>query len=191
MTTAHKSDFGVSENLPFDAVCPTYSLEAGTPQMAENHWPVAQSQQEEYSPGHGQLDEGGGYSPGGCQVHPSNVLLPVDRLVERSVDDHVRHIVSEEKAPADVGVHLPHSYSILNLGSLDGTKEEEATAKVAESIDDQWPLPVQVGQEPRGGPAQGWKFMSCSHCQELCQQASWLPIDCTIVNNQSEARSAS
>ena len=23
---------------------------------------------------------------------------------------------------------------------------------------------------------QGWKFMSCSHCQELCQQASWLLI---------------
>ena len=24
---------------------------------------------------------------------------------------------------------------------------------------------------------QGWKFMSCSHCQELGQQASWLLID--------------
>ena len=24
----------------------------------------------------------------------------------------------------------------------------------------------------------GWKFMSCSHCQELCQQASWLLIGC-------------
>ena len=22
--------------------------------------------------------------------------------------------------------------------------------------------------------SQGWKFVSCSHCQELCQQASWL-----------------
>ena len=38
---------------------------------------------------------------------------------------------------------------------------------------------------------QGWKSMSCSHCQELCQQASWLLIGCTRVNNQSEARSAS
>ena len=38
---------------------------------------------------------------------------------------------------------------------------------------------------------QGWKFMSCSHCQELCQQASWLLIGCTRVNNQPEARSAS
>ena len=35
---------------------------------------------------------------------------------------------------------------------------------------------------------QGWKFMSCIHCQELCQQASWLLIGCTRVNNQSEAR---
>ena len=25
---------------------------------------------------------------------------------------------------------------------------------------------------------QGRKFMSCSHCQELCQQASWLLIGC-------------
>ena len=37
---------------------------------------------------------------------------------------------------------------------------------------------------------QGWK-MSCSHCQELCQQASWLLIGCRRVNNQSEARTAS
>ena len=28
-------------------------------------------------------------------------------------------------------------------------------------------------------PAQGWKFMSCSHCQELVQQASWLLIGFT------------
>ena len=39
--------------------------------------------------------------------------------------------------------------------------------------------------------AQGWKFMSCSHCQELCQQATRPLIGCTKVNNQSEARSAS
>ena len=38
---------------------------------------------------------------------------------------------------------------------------------------------------------QGWKFMSCSHCQELCQRVSWLLIGCTRVNNQSEAISAS
>ena len=25
-------------------------------------------------------------------------------------------------------------------------------------------------------PSQGWKFMSCSHSQELCQQTSWLLI---------------
>ena len=24
--------------------------------------------------------------------------------------------------------------------------------------------------------SQGWKFLSCSHCQELCQQGSWLLI---------------
>ena len=40
-------------------------------------------------------------------------------------------------------------------------------------------------------PAQGWKFMSCSHCPELCHQASWFRIGCTRVNNQSEAKSVS
>ena len=38
---------------------------------------------------------------------------------------------------------------------------------------------------------QGRKFMSCCHRQELGQQASWLLIGCTRVNNQSEARTAS
>ena len=38
---------------------------------------------------------------------------------------------------------------------------------------------------------QGLTFLSCSHCQELCQQASWLLIGCTRVNNQLEARTAS
>ena len=35
---------------------------------------------------------------------------------------------------------------------------------------------------------QGWKFMSCSQCQELGQQANWLLIGCTRGNDQSEAR---
>ena len=36
---------------------------------------------------------------------------------------------------------------------------------------------VDVAEDlPLGG--QGWKFMSWSHCQELCQQASWLLIGC-------------
>ena len=34
------------------------------------------------------------------------------------------------------------------------------------------------------GLTQGWKFMSSNHSQELCQQASWLLIGCTRVNNQ-------
>ena len=38
---------------------------------------------------------------------------------------------------------------------------------------------------------QGWKFMSWSLSRELCQQASWLLIGCTRVNNQSEAKSES
>ena len=38
---------------------------------------------------------------------------------------------------------------------------------------------------------QGWKFMSCSQSQELCQQASWILIGCTrVVNNQSEVISS-
>ena len=30
-------------------------------------------------------------------------------------------------------------------------------------------------------PNQGWKLMSCSHCQEMDQQASWLLIGYTRV----------
>ena len=30
--------------------------------------------------------------------------------------------------------------------------------------------------------SQGWKFMCCSHSQDLCQHASWLLIGCTRVN---------
>ena len=41
------------------------------------------------------------------------------------------------------------------------------------------------GADP--APHQGWKLLSCSHCQELCQQARWLLIGYTKVNNQSEA----
>ena len=37
----------------------------------------------------------------------------------------------------------------------------------------------------------GWKLMSCSRCQELCQQASWLLIGYTRVNSLYEVRSAS
>ena len=33
--------------------------------------------------------------------------------------------------------------------------------------------------------------MSCSHCQNLCQQSSWLLIGCPRVSNQSEARRVS
>ena len=38
---------------------------------------------------------------------------------------------------------------------------------------------------------QGWKFTSFSHSLELGQQASWLLISYTRVNNHSEARSSS
>ena len=37
----------------------------------------------------------------------------------------------------------------------------------------------------------GWKFLSCSHFQEFCQQANWLLMGYTRVNNQSGARTAS
>ena len=46
---------------------------------------------------------------------------------------------------------------------------------------------VQNGYNPSG---QEWKSMSCSHCQELHQQASRLRIGSIRVNNQSEARTA-
>ena len=52
------------------------------------------------------------------------------------------------------------------------------------------PLCAPLHSEARLRVEQGWKFMSYSQCQELCQQASCLLIGCTRVNNQSEARSA-
>ena len=39
----------------------------------------------------------------------------------------------------------------------------------------------------KAGVVQGWKLLSCCHCQELCQQASWPLIGSKRVNNQSEA----
>ena len=33
------------------------------------------------------------------------------------------------------------------------------------------------------GRCLGWKFMSCNHCQEFCQQARWLLIGCKKENN--------
>ena len=38
---------------------------------------------------------------------------------------------------------------------------------------------------------QGWKFMSCSQSQELCQNSTWLLIDYTKVRSLSEAWTAS
>ena len=32
---------------------------------------------------------------------------------------------------------------------------------------------VKVKEDPTASGDQGWKFMSCSQCQELGQQASW------------------
>ena len=51
-----------------------------------------------------------------------------------------------------------------------------------------------VGARPDLGTVpgeQGWKFMSCGHCRDFGQQASWLLIGCKRVNKQSEARLAS
>ena len=49
-------------------------------------------------------------------------------------------------------------------------------------------VPSAFGQSQRRRPSysvlapQGWKFISCSHCQELDQQTSWLLIGC--ITNQ-------
>ena len=42
-----------------------------------------------------------------------------------------------------------------------------------ESVRDMFAANFDKGYEEH---SQGWKFMSCSHGQELCQQASWLLI---------------
>ena len=40
-------------------------------------------------------------------------------------------------------------------------------------------IPDRRSEEDGGSVALRWKFMSCSHCQELRQQTSWLLIGCT------------
>ena len=45
-------------------------------------------------------------------------------------------------------------------------------------------LEPDENNELRGERVQEWKFMSCSHCQKLCQHASCLLIGGTRVNNQ-------
>ena len=42
-----------------------------------------------------------------------------------------------------------------------------------------WRFPHPPCRRPAPADHQGWKFMSCSHCQELGQQANWLLIGCT------------
>ena len=60
---------------------------------------------------------------------------------------------------------------------------------------EEFPLPKidSIPDDPLRAGEQGWKLLSCSHCncQELCQQVGWLLIGCTRINSQSEARSAS
>ena len=42
--------------------------------------------------------------------------------------------------------------------------------------------PVSGGGDESPHCYLGWKLMSCSHCQELCQPARWLLISCARVN---------
>ena len=54
------------------------------------------------------------------------------------------------------------------------------------------PTPVQILNLQAASIVLGWKFMSCSHCQELLSTGRLaILIGYTRVKNQSEARSAS
>ena len=42
-------------------------------------------------------------------------------------------------------------------------------------------------EEEENVETQGWKFMSCSHCQELSNLLIWLLIGCSLLCSQSGA----
>ena len=107
---------------------------------------------------------------------------------------HVEEVASLEYTanPSEAASQLPgpidveYEASILELlesDTEDALSDTKEGVKVRGDRDLATLLPNVV--------AQGWKFMSCSQCQESCQQASWLLIGYTRVNNKSEARSAS
>ena len=68
---------------------------------------------------------------------------------------------------------------------------EEVEGSEFSTVPDRNPTATTAAAPENPPTFQGWKFMSCSHCQKLGQQASWLLIACTRVNSKSEARSAS
>ena len=70
-------------------------------------------------------------------------------------------------------MHLQQHFSRLYMGHLSVRVDRQELDKVS--------FEVELKR----------KFMSFSHCQELCQHARWLLIGCTRMNNQSEVRTAS
>ena len=119
-----------------------------------------------------------------------------DPVTDSAGDDDSHR--NEDPAPKDLNVetgsdsaHSPSS-SVSSppaspAGSLSGFEEAVSLAYIDESRTVHKYI-ASRGQRER---EQGWKFMGCSHCQELGPQASWLLIGCTRMNNKSEARLAS
>ena len=128
--------------------------------------------------------------------------LMVEKL-QRKLDDAHNRLKRKEKEFEETMDHLQADIDSLESergelkdkvkqmskkALIQGLSKSQMMSEGPSSLGPSVPSPV------RDSPLliqQGWKFISCSHCQELGQQASWLLIGCTRVNNQSEARSAS
>ena len=95
----------------------------------------------------------------------------------------MRKIFSPVKLPA------PYSFSLTIRVYLEGGEEgkEPGLAGAEEGLREDRRTRDQA-PEHRVLRVLERKFMSCSQCQELGQQASWLLIGCTQVNNQLEVK---
>ena len=107
---------------------------------------------------------------------------------------------SVKTATNEIYIHDSKQPVLLALGSLrPGTKsvfyrmtdplfDAKGTANVLAWKGQSYAFATINAKDPA---IQGRNLLSCSHCQELCQQASWLLIGSPRVNNQSKARKVS
>ena len=117
-----------------------------------------------------------------------------DNAIERqyfNVEEDTQNTL--EKHPNPVALDKNYFYDTTPIGNQD-----PSTIENPPKSDEKLSQPVAGGTNlaaivkgPTPAAAQGWKFISYSHCQGLCQKAGRLLIGYTRVNNQSEARSAS
>ena len=108
---------------------------------------------------------------------PSLVVEVLHRLA--AAVPRILHQLTQPVEAEPLGVSVDPGHKAVGVvGHLEAVHGLDPVARAV----DEGVTPAPVS------PALKWKLVSCSHCQELCQQASWLLIGFKRVNNQSEAR---